>query len=73
MATARVLVIKKTHYIDKKRRAECLLGTSVLQWFFFNLNQLPAAKKDCKNQASQGTLGSAFFSHGFNMLTIFRG
>ena len=40
---------------------------------FFNLNHLPATKKDCKNQASQGTLGSAFFSHGFNMLTIFRG
>ena len=29
--------------------------------FFFNLHQLPAAKKTCKNRASQRTFGCSYF------------
>ena len=74
VATARVLVMKKKPlHCQKKEEPSVCWVDQFCNVFFFNLNYLPATKKDCKNQASQGTLGSAFFSHGFNMLTIFRG
>ena len=36
-------------------------GPSVFAIFFLNLNQLPIAKKDCKNRESQKTFSSSYF------------